>query len=238
MRKTQFVPGNFYHIYNRGVEKRDIFCEENDYWRFLQALFLFNDERAYVNSLWHVQRTFGRTTFNTIIKFLNKQQRKLLVKINAYCLMPNHYHLILEEIIKGGISRFMHKLGVGYTLYFNNKYERNGVLFQGPFKSVAVETQNQFERLLIYVNALNPAQLVNQNAIANEGLDKKMVQNFIVQYPWSTHQEYLNKRNSIIIEKSLFGQVFDPEKYQEFYLSALKVKELKEKYINPRLFLE
>jgi len=226
MRKTQFSIDNFYHIFNRGVEKRDIFIDDRDRWRFLQGLFLFNDENVSLNTLWQVDRNFGITTFNTLKQFLSDKKRKPLTRIIAYCLMPNHYHLIFEEIIDGGISKFMQKFGTGYTMYFNKKYNRVGSLFQGTFKSVITQNQKQLERLLFYVNVINPAQIIDPDLKENGLINFEETLSFVNQYPWSTHQEYLNLRESVIIEKGILGEIFgDVNKYRDFSSSILKEKQ-------------
>lgn len=237
MRKTQFAINNFYHIFNRGVEKRKIFVDDYDRWRFLLGLFLFNDENASVNTLWRVEESFGRATFNTLRKFLEGKERRPIVKINAYCLMPNHYHLILEEIINGGISKFMQRFGTGYTMYFNKKYNRVGSLFQGTFKSVFAETQEHLERLLLYVNIINPAQILEPDLKERGFKNLKKIQLFVNEYPWSTHQEYLNSRASVIIERGILGEIFkDVKKYQEFSLSILKEKQRES--MHDKLFID
>lgn len=224
MRKIQFTKGYIYHLYNRGVEKRDIFLNENDRWRFLQGLFLFNDVDSAINILWQTERASGVATFKTIKDFLRKkiEKRTPLVRIMADCLMPNHYHLLVEEIRNNGISKFMHKLGTGYTEYFNKKRERTGSLFEGPFKAVLVDNQEYLEQVLIYINAVNPAQIV-EPALKEKGIkNMDKVIDFINNYPWSTHQEYLGKRESIIIDKGLLGEIFgDPKEYQTLVENSL-----------------
>jgi len=224
MRKIQFHKGNFYHIYNRGVEKRDIFKNDNDRWRFLQGLFMFNDEKATTNLLWQLEKTRGGVTFGVLRDFLKTkgEKREPLVRILADCLMPNHFHLLIEEIKEGGISRFMHKLGVGYTKYFNNKYDRVGSLYQGTFKAALIDNEKYLQYLLVYINVLNPGELIEPNLKENGIKDVEKIMQFAEKYQWSTNLEYLNKRNSIIIEKGLMGEFFlDPSKYQKFIKSVL-----------------
>lgn len=231
MRKIQFAKGNFYHIFNRGVEKRDIFKDDNDRWRFLQGLFLFNDEKTTANLLWQMEKNRGRVTFRVLKEFFAKEKRKRdsLVRIIADCLMLNHFHLLLEEIKENGISRFMQKLGTGYAEYFNNKYNRVGSLFQGPFKAVAVEEETYLEYLLVYINVINPGELVEPKlkevGVKNVG----KIMRFAQDYSWSTHQEYLGKRESIIIEKGLLGEIFpDGRKYRQFAEDVLEGKRWEE----------
>ena len=227
MKKPQFVENHFYHLYNRGVEKRNIFNDDDDRWRFLQGLFLFNDVDISANVLWQVERNFGRATFKTLNTFLKEQQRKPLVRLMADCLMPNHYHLLVEQIEDRGISKFMQKFGTGYTNYFNRKHERVGSLFQGVFKAVLVETQEQLERLLVYINVINPGQLIEPN-LKDDGIrDIEKILKFAKDYFWGTHREYLGVRDSFIIDKGLLGDIFsNPEDYRNFVRAALEERKL------------
>ena len=226
MRKTKFAKGKIYHIFNRGVEKRDIFKNDSDRWRFLQGMFLFNDENTSANTLWQLSREDGGAKFPFVVDSVNhKGKRNKLVRIMADCLMPNHYHLILEEAQEGGISKFMHKLGVGYTGYFNKKYDRVGGLFQGAFKAVAIDKDLYLQYLLIYLNVINPAELIEPK-LKEKGInDIDKIMKFVAGYPWSTHQEYLGRRNSIIIDRGILGDVFrDSLKYSQFAKDILSTK--------------
>ncbi|KPJ56006.1 hypothetical protein AMJ49_05940 [Parcubacteria bacterium DG_74_2] len=224
MRKIKFIKGNFYHLFNRGVDKRNIFGDDNDKWRFLQGLFLFNDEKSTANLLWQIKRDRGKATFGVLRDFIreNSSSRDPLVRICAICLMPNHYHLLVEEIKEDGISRFMHKLGTGYVEYFNSKYDRDGSLFQATFKTALIDNETYLQYLLVYINIINPGQLIEPN-LKEEGIkDIDAIMQFAKEYQWSTNPEYLNERNSIIIEKGLLGEFFpDPRKYQEFAKQVL-----------------
>ncbi len=219
MRKIKFISDKIYHIYNRGVEKRNIFMDDADRWRFIQAMFLFNDEEVSSNILWKLENEKGGLNFRTLREYIeqNKNNRKPLVKIITDCLMPNHYHFLIKNLCDGGISRFMHKFGIGYTKYFNGKYNRVGSLFQGPFKAVAVENDLYLQYLLIYINVINPGQLIEPNLkeIGVKDMDKIMAA--ADDYLWSAHSEYLGKRQSIIIEKDILGDFFPTsEKYKRF----------------------
>lgn len=239
MRKIRFEKGKIYHIFSRGVEKRDIFLSDEDRWRFIQGLFLFNDETSSESLLWRLERDQGLATFRTIKEFIkeNRWERKPLIRIMADCLMPNHYHLLVEEIQERGISRFMHKQGTGFVGYINKKYGRTGRLFQGPFKAVSVENDAQLKYLLIYINVINPGQLIEPK-LKEEGVkDLEKIMEFAENYPWSTHQEYLGKRNSFIIDKGILEEFFpDPASYKKFTREILEGK-LRVKDID-RLLLE
>lgn len=227
MRNIQFSPGYFYHIYNRGTDQRDIFLSDADRWRFLQGLFLFNDEKTVANLLFQLEKEKKALNFNIIREFLAKEnyERKPLVKIFLDCLKPNHFHLLLEEISNGGISRFMHKIGAGYTCYFNRKYQRSGHLFQGAFRAVKVENDDQFRYLAAYINVINPVQEI-ESGIKNEGVsDIGKALKFAEEYPWSTHREYLGLRESIIIDKNAVETMFSsPQDYQKFISDILEGK--------------
>lgn len=227
MRKIKFEKGKIYHVFSRGVEKRDIFTNDADRWRFLQGMYLFNDENATTNLLYRLERDKGAATFTTLrnLMFSRQQERKPLVRIMADCLMPNHFHLILEEIKDGGISHFMHRLGTGYVKFFNKKYDRVGGLFQGRFKAVPVEQELYLKYLLIYINVVNPGQLVEPELKEIGARDMDTIMRFAEGYPWSTHQEYLGKRKSTIIDKGILGELFpDPSEYQKFAADVLSGK--------------
>ncbi len=238
MRKIIFVKDNIYHVYNRRTEKRELFLADADRWRFLQGLFLFNNQDARLTLLSKLERAKGAFNFRVLREFIMQEgpERKPLVRIMADCLMPNHYHLLLQEIQEEGISRFMHKLGVGYAKYFNTKYERVGPLFQGPFKAVLVEKELYLKYLLVYINVVNPGQLLEPGLKEKGSQDAAAIMKFAEEYPWSTHQEYLQKRDSMIIDKGLLTKLFsDAEQYREFVRGVLLGR--KHEQIN-NLFLE
>jgi REP element-mobilizing transposase RayT len=142
IRKEEFFVGGLYHIYNRGVDKRIVFEDKQDFYQFLDMMDIFNQDRS----------LGSRLVYNYPINIEHRGKTSMLVEVVAFCLLPNHFHLILREKVDGGISKFMQKLGTGYTMYFNQKNERSGALFQGKFKSKLIETQKYLEYLSVYVN--------------------------------------------------------------------------------------
>ncbi len=143
-RKLIFEVGKKYHIYNRGVDKRKIFIDKGDLYYFFDSMILSNNLENFSN------RGGSKNT-----RKLNKTKidsNKKIVKIIAYSLLPNHYHFILEEIVEGGISRFMQKLGNSYARYFNEKHNRSGTLFQGRYKASLLAYENSLDRTSAYVN--------------------------------------------------------------------------------------
>lgn len=153
MRKTQFVEGEYYHIYNRGVEKRDIFKNIYDLQRFFQSMVEFNVSDP-IGSIYENQYRKRIQKQNNILgnPVTKLQDEDKLVNFITYCLNTNHYHFILEPACDSGVKMFMQKLGTGYTRYFNEKYKRNGVLFQGPYKARHIETNGDLLHLSAYVN--------------------------------------------------------------------------------------
>lgn len=194
MQKPAFVNNHFYHIYNRGVEKRQIFMDESDYFRFIHNLFEFND-------------TAPAGKFSNGLDFTNKK-RDLLVRIHAFCLMPNHYHIILEQLQNGGIQLFMRKLGTGYSMYFNEKYERVGSLFQNRFKAIIVEHDQYLLGLLRYIH-LNPLDKI-QSDWRTDGINNwKKANDYLKDYRWSSHPNYLGKNNfPSVIYKAFLEKFF------------------------------
>jgi putative transposase len=226
MRRIKLQQNKIYHIYNRGVEKREIFLSDGDRWRFLQGLYLFNDESVSANLLFRLEQERGKMHFGILRDYMKEAGiiRKPLVRIMADCLKPNHFHLLLEEIQENGISRFMQKLGTGYTKYFNMKYERVGPLFQGSFKAVEIQEDTQLHYILAYINVINPGQELEPE-LKSVAQDPDEILRFVEQYPWSTHLEYLGKRESIIVDKGIAGKLFmTPKAYSEFVNDIIRGK--------------
>ena len=225
-RRIKFEPGKIYHVFNRGVEKRDIFLSDGDKWRFLQGMYLFNDETASANLLYRLEQQKGKMHFGILRDYVKKNdvKRKPLVRIMADCLKPNHFHLLIQEIRVGGISKFMQKFGTGYVKFFNKKHERVGPLFQGVFKAIEVKTDEQLMYLLAYINVINPGQELEPE-LKSAAQDPGEILRFVENYPWSTHLEYLNKRDSIIVDKGLAGGLFaTSKKYREFVTGVIRGK--------------
>jgi len=142
MREITLKNGEYYHIYNRGVDKREIFADDSDYYRFLKSLKEFNQIEPIIS-------LYIKGRINVAAEPLKTDK---LVEIIAYCLNPNHFHLILKQLMDGGISEFMKRVGGGYTGYFNYKNKRTGVLFQGKFKTTHIDSNEKLIYLSAYVN--------------------------------------------------------------------------------------
>jgi len=146
MRKVPFVIGEFYHVYNRGVDKRNIFSSKKDLDRFIESIKEFNTVEPIGSIVDKKAADISRC------RTPGDRGNEPLVNIVCYCVNPNHFHFILEEIREGGISEFMKRLGGGYTNYFNDKNDRSGSLFQGRFKSAHIKSDAHLLYLSVYVN--------------------------------------------------------------------------------------
>ncbi len=142
MRKTPFVNGEYYHIFNRGTDKRSIFSDEWDLDRFFQSMQEFNTVEPIGSIYENSFRELGNPT--------SKSPR--LVDFVAYCTNPNHFHFVLEQLEDSGISQFMKRVCGGYAKYYNGKYDRSGTLFQGRFKSMHIDSNEYLLHVSAYVN--------------------------------------------------------------------------------------
>jgi putative transposase len=197
-RKIPFAKGERYHIYSRGVEKRKIFLNTKDYNRFLALLYIMNQEASFRMD------NFLREKEKGLKDIFKEKREKILVSILAYCLMPNHFHLILYEHTEGGISKFMGKLLTAYSMYFNTKYERSGPLFTHPFRSEYINNESQHMYIFSYLH-LNPLSLIDRKWKENGVKNKKELGNFLEKYQFSSYLDFLenNRLESVIIDFSL-----------------------------------
>jgi len=213
-----FSTGEYYHIYNRGTEKRDIFLDKADYLRFIVLLYISNNIEAVHISNLREQGKFLRD-------IINLERKETLVDIGTYCLMPNHFHLLIKEKRAGGISEFMKKISTGYSMYFNKRYERTGRLFEGTFKSVHADSDEHLKYLFAYIH-LNPIKLINpvwkEEGIRNS-VEAKL---FLNGYSFSSYLDYTMKaRNngkrpeSKILNKNVFPEYFSTEKDFESFIN-------------------
>jgi len=206
-RKTPFVENEHYHIYSRGVEKRKIFLNTKDYNRFVALLYIMNQNASFRMD------NFLRESKNDLKNIFKEKREKTLVSILGYCLMPNHFHLILHENTEGGISKFMAKLLTAYSMYFNTKYQRSGPLFTRPFRSEHIENESQYMYIFSYVH-LNPISIFDKKW-KEEGIKNKTeAEDFLEKYQISSYQDFLNKNRPelAIIDFSLIPKYIKDEK--------------------------
>lgn len=214
--KNFFAPEEYYHVYNRGTEKRKIFLTNKDYLRFISLLYLCNTpEPIHRSDYLHA----------SLAELLAIKRGQTLVDIGAYCLMPNHFHILLHEHTDNGISIFMQKLTTAYTMYFNKKYDRNGVLFQGKFKAEHITQDNHLKYLFAYIN-LNPLGIVNDKWKEHVLENKKEAGEHLKSYRYSSYLDYYNKetRNieGKILNKTVFPEYFrKPKDYRDYIKDIL-----------------
>lgn len=220
------MKNEFYHILNRGVEKRKIFLTKEDYLRFvydiqdfntLDNVFSYRDRRP---SPEIVDR--GKLRKSKIHK--RKQE---LVNVLCYCLMPNHPHLFIQEKIDRGASKFSQKLFIGYTKYFNLKNKRDGVLFQSRSKIILIKHNAHFLYIPFYILA-NPLDMFQPDWRKRGVTNPNKAFEMLLKYPWSSLYELSTLRKNdemtdIITNKDLFFEIFDtgPGQFKKDFIEWL-----------------
>lgn len=192
-REVPLVTNQFYHVLNRGVGSQPIFLGKKDYLRMREAAFYYQNQKPALS-----YSHFLRLPTKERAEFFKKlqTQSKFLVEIIALCLLPNHFHLLLKQANDNGISLFMANLTNSYTRYFNTKNERTGHLFQGKFKAVMIETDEQLLHVSRYIH-LNP-------------YSSYLVKNFnqLNIYPYSSLPEYLGLSSTNFFQKEIILDQF------------------------------
>ncbi|MGB4076329.1 MAG: transposase [Minisyncoccia bacterium] len=218
-----------FHVLNRGVDKRDIFQEEIDYVRFIHDLYVFNDT---VPTDANSGKRFERHSENMDIVSPYLQRR--LVDIHGWVLMKNHYHLLLSERVEGGISLFLRKLNVGYAKYFNEKYERQGTLFQGRTKKIRIERTAHELYILLYIH-LNPLDYLpgfKEWRERDRGVIYKNTQaamKYLDTYRWSSFLDYCGTKNFPSIVTTSFFRSRDMRKEVSEYLRSIEIDTINER---------
>ena len=219
MRKTPFVNKEYYHIFNRGVDKRKVFLNGDDFNRFLQSMDEFNSVTP-IGSIY--ENSFNKNRIklgHSMSKFKRgkKKEKDKLVNFVCYCINPNHYHFLLEQVVDNGIEKFMQRLGNGYTKFFNNKYLRNGSLFQGRYKSVHIDSNEYLLHLSVYINLNNKVHQLGHS------MSK------------SSWDEYISGGNYLFCNKSIilnqFNNVKDYEVFANDSLESIMQKKEMENFL-------
>lgn len=193
------MDGEIFHILNRGVEKRNIFLDREDYERFAHNLSDFNDRDEASASF------MTRRSDNSAMR----KPKEQLVNILAWCMMPNHYHILVQEKIDGGAGTFAKKIGSGYTQYFNLKRKRSGVLFQGRSKIIPAQNEEHFLFLPFYILS-NPIKLIEPDWKERGIKNKKKVLDFLKNYEWSSGADLLGGSSfPVVVDLEAFSELFD-----------------------------
>jgi len=215
MRKTRIAPGEYYHIYNRGIGKQTIFHDKKDYTRFLFLVLYFQSSVSFPNIGRLVKQFVQHRVLNNVDVSEITVKRK--VELSAFCIMPNHFHLIVKEREENAISAYMQRVLNAYAKYFNTKYDKSGHVFQGPYRAVLVEDDNQLLYLSAYIHR-NPREIPGW-------LNREQ------QYEWSSYLDFVeeNRWGDLLLPDIVLDQFENKNKYKKFIqtsTSKLLEKEL------------
>ncbi|MCX6752280.1 MAG: transposase [Candidatus Nomurabacteria bacterium] len=205
LRKVNLISDEYYHIYNRGNSKQKIFHDNEDYFHFMGLLFAcnsINNFRAGILSKGESPYDFGRG--------------KQIASIGSYCIMSNHFHILITQKEENGISKFMQKLTTAYAMYYNKKYKRTGGLFEGKFKSEHAKDDRHLKYLFSYIH-LNPIKLIQKDWKEVGIKNKKETLEYLQNYKYSSYLDYLGiKRiqNKILDIKSFPEYFSDSKSFQ------------------------
>jgi len=208
MYRENLAQGEYYHIYNRGVNKQNIFDSDRDRIRFLFNILQFQ----YSSTSYNIERQVDSYVKHRMFNIRRNGERK--VELVSFCLMPNHFHMLVFEKKAGGISKYMQRTLNSYTKFINTKYHKSGHLFEGPYKSVHVKDNRQLLHLSAYIHR-NPVEISDWS----KRIDK---------YPWSSLQDYLNiNRWGEDLKAQIVLDQFPSKDYEEF-IETSPAKALKE----------
>ena len=211
MSKTEYFNGEYYHIYNRGVESRPIFMDEADYFRFLLGMKEFNNAKTIFNLL-----RYTRTK-----KTKDCPDPEPIVEFVCYSLMPSHYHFLVRQIKDDGISKFMQKLGTGYTKYFNKRYERTGVLFQGVFQAKHIAKDEYLLHLSRYIH-LNALAIIRPKWRDSGIKNPKETCYLLKNYKWHSLPFWLDDKPCLLklFPDIVLDQFSSNSEYEQFLVEA------------------
>lgn len=189
------INNNYYHLYNRGVAKQDIFKDAYDYRRLLMNFSYYLDDNLKSKlSIAKKDQNFR--------SYLQEMPSKPLLEIVSYCLMPNHFHLLVKQIADNGITTFIRRALNSYTRYYNIRHDRIGPMFQGSFRAVDVKSNEQLIHLSRYIH-LNPF-------VGN--LCRKLD-----DFTWSSYKDFLtNKKTRLSNPHLIIETIGSSRRYQDF----------------------
>ncbi len=202
IRKTTFVPNEYYHIYNRGNSKQKIFLSKKDYERFISLLYGVNTNERF--NFFDMKKGGG---------IFSKQIENPITSIGAYCLMPNHFHILIKPLSEEGLTKFMQKLSTAYSMYFNETHKRTGGLFEGKFKSQHITNDRQLKYIFSYIH-LNPIKLIDSKWKENGIKNLKLSFEYLNTYSYSSFLDFNGqyRKEKVILKVSDFPKYF-PSKH-------------------------
>ena len=203
MRLIKICEGEYYHIYNRGVDKKDTFLDKRDYARFLFCVLFFQSPVTINNVSYHIGNFIKHSVFDNSERTRQEIIKSKYIELVSFMLMPNHFHLIVKEKVEGGISQYMQRIQNSYTKYFNTKYKKSGHLFQGPYQIVHIETDEQ----LIYLSSY-----IHRNCRVLKGWKNKEE-----RYPWSSYADFLgfNRFEGLLHPEIITSELNNPKEYKD-----------------------
>ena len=204
-RNTDISIGEFYHIYNRGTDRREIFSDNYDYQRFVLQLYLCNNT--------------GKIDLGDLLKekkpvdIFDCYKNETLVDIGAWCLMPNHFHILIKEKEAGGTVAFIQKLLTSHSKYYNKKYNRTGSLFEGPFKAKHLDCDQYLKYQFTYIH-LNPISIIDGGWKNKQIVDRQKAKDFLDKYKYSSYLDYcgIDRPEEKILNKTAFPKYFESKK--------------------------
>ncbi|MEK7088940.1 MAG: transposase [Patescibacteria group bacterium] len=202
IRKVSFATGEYYHIFNRGNSKQKIFNNKNDYNRFVGLMYACNQKE-----------NFKIDNLKKGGNLLELEKSTKLVDIGAYCLMPNHFHILLTQQENDNISKFLQKLTTAYVMYYNKKYSRTGGLFEGKFKSEHINSDRYLKYIFSYIH-LNPIKLINKDWKETGIKEKSKTIEYLNQYIYSSYIDYMGteREEKKVLNKQAFPKYFPSTK--------------------------
>jgi putative transposase len=195
-RKTELANGEIYHVVIRRNGNEPLFLDVDDYYRGIFSIYELNTTKAVEIRLRRQARLTEKKRISNGKRVSEIDNRDKLVEILAFCLMPNHIHLLMRQLKYRGISKFMNKLGAGYPAYFKKKHnlEERGYFFQGRFVSVHIKSDSQLVATLVYIHT-NPLALIELRWGKGIVINPQRAIKFLENYKWSSYQDYLGKKN-------------------------------------------
>jgi|SRR3989338_6038752 len=201
-RPIVFSDDEWYHCYTRSIDGRPVFKDADDYDRFLEAMYLCNGNRRLLR---------GALFRPSHEHLLSLKRGSPLVAIGAYCLMPNHFHLLLKQVAEKGISTFMQKMGTSFAMYYNGKYRHVGNVFIKPFRAKHIEKDDYFQRVAHYIH-LNPVELFEPKWKKGEVRDMKSLRRKMKAYRYSSLIDLQGSKRveNVIVDQSIVRMLESP----------------------------
>lgn len=204
MRNIAFAPNEYYHVCGRGSGGQDLFLDESDRNRFLFLILHLQSPIQLSNISLYANRYSKKNTFGVNPDTLSEMVKKRSLELIAYCLMGNHFHLIVGNLDDGAVSIYMHRVLMAYSKYFNAKYRKRGHVFQGPFSAVHIKNNTQLLHASCYIHK-NPRDIPEW-------------QNSYMEYPYSSIGDYIKESRwgELLKTDIVLGQFKNQAAYKHF----------------------